>query len=46
MLLAGDEDMAAGAVSFRYRSGEKKNGVPVDQAVAEIVDAVVRRIQI
>ena len=28
MLLAGDEDVAAGAVSFRYRSGAQKNGVP------------------
>jgi threonyl-tRNA synthetase len=46
MLLAGDDDVAAGAVSFRYRSGEQKNGVPVDQAVAEIVDAVARRIQV
>ena len=46
MLLAGDEDMAAGAVSFRYRSGEQKNGVPMDQAVAEIVDAVARHIQV
>jgi threonyl-tRNA synthetase len=46
MLLAGDEDIGAGAVSFRYRSGEQKNGVPVDQAVAEIVDAVARRIQV
>jgi threonyl-tRNA synthetase len=46
MLLAGDDDVAAGAVSFRYRSGEQKNGVPVDQAVAEITDAVDRRIQI
>ena len=40
MLLAGDEDVSAGAVSFRYRSGEQKNGVPVDEAVAEIVRAV------
>jgi threonyl-tRNA synthetase len=40
MLLAGDEDVAAGAVSFRYRSGEQKNGVPVDEAVAEILTAV------
>ena len=40
MLLAGDEDMAAGAVSFRYRSGEQKNGVPVADAVAEILSAV------
>ena len=46
MLLAGDEDVAAGAVSFRYRSGEQKNGVPVDEAVAEITDAVNRRIQV
>ncbi|WP_248960115.1 threonine--tRNA ligase [Sphaerisporangium perillae] len=46
MLLAGDEDIAAGAVSFRYRSGEQKNGVPVEQAIAEIVDAVERRVQV
>ena len=46
MLLAGDDDVAAGAVSFRYRSGEQKNGVPVDDAIAEIVDAVERRIQV
>ncbi|NAS26961.1 threonine--tRNA ligase [Herbidospora sp. NEAU-GS84] len=44
MLLAGDDDVAAGAVSFRYRDGEQKNGVSVDQAVAEIVDAVERRL--
>ncbi|WP_083973750.1 threonine--tRNA ligase [Herbidospora daliensis] len=44
MLLAGDDDVAAGAVSFRYRNGEQKNGVSVDQAVAEIVDAVERRL--
>ncbi|MFC4585127.1 threonine--tRNA ligase [Sphaerisporangium corydalis] len=46
MLLAGDEDMAGGAVSFRYRNGEQKNGVPVDEAVAEILDAVERRVQV
>jgi threonyl-tRNA synthetase len=46
MLLAGDDDVAAGAVSFRYRSGEQKNGVPVDEAVAEITDAVNRRVQV
>ena len=46
MLLAGDDDVNAGAVSFRYRSGEQKNGVPIDDAVAEIVDAVARRIQV
>ncbi|MFG1826104.1 threonine--tRNA ligase [Microbispora bryophytorum] len=46
MLLAGDDDIAAGAVSFRYRNGEQKNGVPVDQAIDEIVDAVRRRVQV
>jgi threonyl-tRNA synthetase len=46
MLLAGDDDVAAGAVSFRYRSAEQKNGVPADEAIAEIVDAVARRIQV
>ena len=46
MLLAGDDDVAAGAVSFRYRSGEQKNGVPVEEAVAEIVKAVAERIQV
>ena len=40
MLLAGDEDAAHGAVSFRYRDGSQKNGVAVDEAVAEIVEAV------
>ena len=46
MLLAGDEDVAKGAVSFRYRNGEQKNGVPVAEAIAEIVSAVDRRIQV
>ncbi|GAA1504735.1 threonine--tRNA ligase [Sphaerisporangium rubeum] len=46
MLLAGDDDVSHGAVSFRYRSGEQKNGVAVADAVAEIVDAVERRIQV
>ncbi|MGZ4594916.1 MAG: threonine--tRNA ligase [Actinomycetes bacterium] len=46
MLLAGDEDVAKGAVSFRYRGGEQKNGVPVDEAVAEIVQAVADRVQV
>jgi threonyl-tRNA synthetase len=46
MLLAGHDDVAAGAVPFRYRGGEQKNGVPVDEAVAEITDAVNRRVQV
>jgi threonyl-tRNA synthetase len=46
MLIAGDEDVAGGAVSFRYRDGTQKNGVPVAEAVAEILDAVQRRVQV
>jgi threonyl-tRNA synthetase len=46
MLIAGDEDVAAEAVSFRYRDGTQNNGVPIDQAVAEIVAAVRDRIQV
>jgi threonyl-tRNA synthetase len=46
MLLAGDDDVAAAAVSFRYRSGEQKNNVPIDAAIAEIVKAVEERIQV
>ena len=46
VLIAGEDDRSAGAVSFRYRSGEQKNGVPVDDAVAEIVAAVQTRAQV
>ena len=46
MLIAGDDDMAAGAVSFRYRDGSQRNGVPVDEAVAEILAAVSERRQV
>jgi len=46
MLLAGDDDIAAGAVSFRYRGGEQRNGVPVDEAIDEIVRAVETRVQV
>nr|WP_284290941.1 His/Gly/Thr/Pro-type tRNA ligase C-terminal domain-containing protein [Angustibacter aerolatus] len=40
MLIAGDDDVTKGAVSFRYRDGSQKNGVPVPEAVAEVVAAV------
>ncbi|MGW5880411.1 threonine--tRNA ligase [Nocardiopsis terrae] len=43
MLLAGDEDISKNAVSFRYRDGSQNNGVPVEEAVAEIVTAVRER---
>ncbi|WP_130797767.1 threonine--tRNA ligase [Streptomyces otsuchiensis] len=46
MIIAGDEDVAAGAVSFRYRDGSQRNGVPREEALAELLDVVERRAQI
>ncbi len=46
MLIAGADDVAAGAVSFRYRDGTQKNGVPVEEAIEEIVTAVRDRVQV
>jgi threonyl-tRNA synthetase len=45
-LIAGDDDVAAGAVSFRFRDGRQDNAVPVDEAVARIVEAVRTRVQV
>jgi threonyl-tRNA synthetase len=44
MLVAGDRDVEAGAVSFRYRNGDERRGVPVDEAVAEIAAVVEQRL--
>ncbi len=46
MLIAGDDDVAKGAVSFRFRDGSQRNGVPVAEAVAEVVAAIRDRIQV
>jgi len=46
MVIAGEEDQKAGAVSFRYRNGEQKNGIPINDAIAEIKKAVQERIQV
>jgi threonyl-tRNA synthetase len=46
MMIAGEEDQKAGAVSFRYRNGEQKNGIPIKEAVAEVLTAISSRAQI
>ena len=46
MIIAGEEDMKAGAVSFRYRNGEQKNGIPIAAAIAEIQEIVAERKQV
>jgi threonyl-tRNA synthetase len=43
MMLAGEEDQARGAVSFRFRDGSQRNFVPIAEAVAEIVRYVAAR---
>jgi threonyl-tRNA synthetase len=42
-LIAGEEDRANGAVSFRFRNGEQINGVPVAEAIDRIVDRIATR---
>ncbi|MGN6606420.1 MAG: threonine--tRNA ligase [Jatrophihabitans sp.] len=44
MLIAGAADQEAGAVSFRYRDGSQRNGIPVAAAVDEVADFVARRV--
>jgi len=46
MVIAGDTDLEAGAVSFRYRDGHQDNGVPVAEAVQRVVDTVRSRAQV
>jgi threonyl-tRNA synthetase len=46
MLIAGDRDVEDGAVSFRYRDGRQDNGVPVDEAIERILQAVRTREQV
>jgi threonyl-tRNA synthetase len=46
VLIAGEEDAAKNAVSFRFRDGSQDNGVPVEEAVARIVEAVRTRAQV
>lgn len=43
IVIAGEEDRANNAVSFRFRNGEQENGIPVDAAIARIVDAISSR---
>jgi threonyl-tRNA synthetase len=46
MVIAGDEDMAGGSVSFRYRDGSQENGIPLDEAIAKIAKVVEERVQV
>ncbi len=43
LMLAGDKDVEAGAVSFRFRDGTQINGIPVERAVGLVAEWVERR---
>ncbi|WP_241975434.1 MULTISPECIES: threonine--tRNA ligase [unclassified Cryobacterium] len=45
-LIAGEDDRAAGSVSFRFRDGTQENGIPVVDAIARIVDAIATKAQV
>jgi threonyl-tRNA synthetase len=46
VLIAGGEDAAAGAVSFRYRDGHQENGVAIAEAISRVVTAIRDRVQV
>jgi threonyl-tRNA synthetase len=46
MVIAGSADEEAEAVSFRYRDATQRNGIPIDQAVAEVADVIARRVNV
>ncbi|QSR31589.1 threonine--tRNA ligase [Nocardioides sp. S5] len=46
MMIAGNDDIEAGAVSFRYRDGRQDNGVPLDEAIERVAHAVASREQV
>ena len=46
LLIAGEEDKANGAVSFRFRDGTQENGVPIADAVQRIHAAIDGRLQV
>ena len=43
MLLAGAQDVEAGAVSFRYRDGSQRNGIAIEPAIEQIAAFVASR---
>jgi threonyl-tRNA synthetase len=46
MMIAGEEDQKAGAVSFRYRDGQQRNGISIVEAIEEIESAIRERRQV
>jgi threonyl-tRNA synthetase len=45
-LIAGEDDRANGAVSFRFRDGTQLNGIPIDDAIEKIVSSITSHAQV
>ena len=45
-LIAGEDDRAGNAVSFRFRDGHQENGVPVEEAIERILEAIATKAQV
>jgi threonyl-tRNA synthetase len=45
-LIVGEEDAAAGTVSFRFRDGTQRNGVTIDEAIDRITTAIANHDQV
>jgi threonyl-tRNA synthetase len=46
MLIAGEQDRAAGTVSFRFRNGTQENGLSVEEAARRIHEAIDTKAQV
>ncbi|MEN9736338.1 MAG: hypothetical protein RL129_1049 [Actinomycetota bacterium] len=46
MMIVGEEDQKNNAVSFRYRNGEQRNGIPIKEAISEVLNTVKNRTQV
>jgi threonyl-tRNA synthetase len=46
MMIAGEEDQKANAVSFRFRNGDQRNGVPIKDAIALVLNSIQERTQV
>jgi len=45
-LIAGEDDRANNAVSFRFRDGHQENGIPVDEAIERILESIRTKAQV
>jgi threonyl-tRNA synthetase len=46
MLIAGEQDRAAGTVSFRFRDGTQENGLAIDEVVRRVREAIDTKAQV